>query len=125
MKNTSATEIESLILAHRDYFATHETKSLNIRLDNLIKFKKNILQYEQLITDALWQDLHKSAEEAYLTEISIVLQEIDNHIKHLKKWTKAKKCPLLYIYYPRRAKFYMSRWGWHSLLLPGIIPFNC
>tara|TARA_R110002050_G_scaffold225086_2_gene360954 strand:- start:233 stop:1441 length:1209 start_codon:yes stop_codon:yes gene_type:complete len=35
--------------------------------------------------------LHKSPEESYLTEISIVTGEIDNHIKHLKKWAKPKR----------------------------------
>ena len=35
--------------------------------------------------------MHKSPEESYLTEISIVTGEIDNHIKHLKKWAKPKR----------------------------------
>ncbi len=47
-------------------------------------FPMHILQYQDKIEQALWKDLHKSPEEAYLTEISIVNGEIDNHIKGTK-----------------------------------------
>jgi aldehyde dehydrogenase (NAD+) len=91
MENTIRTIIESIVKSQRSFFATHNTKSLDFRIDNLKKFKAAILRYENKIADALRTDLHKSYEEAYLTEISIVLQEIKNHIKHLKCWAKTKQ----------------------------------
>ncbi len=62
-------------------------------MEHLKRLKSFINKYEKQIQDALWKDLHKSAEEAWLTEISIVTQEIDNHIRHLKKWMKPEKVP--------------------------------
>ena len=45
-------------------------------------------KWEGRLADALWKDLHKSYEEAYLTEISIVTGEIRNHIRNVAKWAK-------------------------------------
>lgn len=90
MQDTPKSLIEEIITRQRNFFATHQTKNLKFRLEKLGCFKKAIKKYETKITEALWKDLHKSYEEAYLTEISIVIQEIDNHISHLKRWSKPK-----------------------------------
>jgi aldehyde dehydrogenase (NAD+) len=91
MENTARNVIESTVKSQQRFFATQSTKSLDFRIKNLKKFKSAILNYESKIADALWTDLHKSYEEAYLTEISIVLQEIKNHLRHLKCWAKTKR----------------------------------
>ncbi len=86
---------EDIIIQHianqRAFFSTQETKDIGFRLTQLRKLKQIILQYQEKIEHALWEDLHKSPEEAYLTEISIVTSEIDNHIMHLKKWARPRK----------------------------------
>jgi aldehyde dehydrogenase (NAD+) len=62
----------------------------------LRRLRSAIVCYEQRLSDALYLDLHKSYEEAYLTEISIVLGEIDNFLKNLTRWAapSKKKTPL-------------------------------
>ena len=86
---------EDIIIQHianqRAFFSTQQTKDIGFRLTQLRKLKQIILQYQEKIEHALWEDLHKSPEETYLTEISIVTNEIDNHIKHLKKWARPRK----------------------------------
>ena len=52
---------------------------------------KAMKQYESQLAEALWQDLHKSYEEAYLTELSIVYGEIRNHLRHLSSWAKTER----------------------------------
>ena len=59
----------------------------------LQRLREAIIKHEKSLTDALYLDLHKSYEEAYLTEISIVFGEIDNFLKHLKRWTAPTKRP--------------------------------
>lgn len=90
MKETEENKIVQLLNSQKTFFASNETKDVAFRLKQLLKLKKVVLEYEERIQHALWDDLHKSPEEAYLTEISIVLSEIDNHIKHLKRWAKPK-----------------------------------
>jgi aldehyde dehydrogenase (NAD+) len=91
MEELTGKEIESIVDRQRQFFKTQVTRDLKFRIENLKKFRLAILKYESRITEALWLDLHKSREEAYLTEISIVLQEIGNHLRHLRGWARPKR----------------------------------
>lgn len=70
---------------------TNETKSIDFRLKQLKKLKSAVEKYSDELYDALWKDLHKCKEEAFLTEITIVLNEINDHIKNIKKWARPEK----------------------------------
>lgn len=94
--NTPLERIPDIVASQRGYFATHKTKALDYRLDMLHRLRGAIVRYEQRLCDALYSDLHKSYEEAYITEISIILGEIDNFLKNLPRWAapSKKKTPL-------------------------------
>ena len=80
------------------YFHSGATLALPFRKQMLRKLASAMHQYEKALSDALWQDLHKSYEEAYLTELSIVYGEIRNHLRHLRKWARPeRKCSPLAI----------------------------
>ena len=75
------------------YFRSGATLALPFRKQMLRKLSDAMHQYEKPLAEALWTDLHKSYEEAYLTELSIVYGEIRNHLKHMRKWAKPeRKC---------------------------------
>jgi aldehyde dehydrogenase (NAD+) len=48
-------------------------------------------RWESKIAEALWTDLHKSYEEAFLTEISIVKGEIRTHLRKVGRWARRKR----------------------------------
>ena len=83
--------IPGIVAAQRDLFATHATLPIDYRMEMLRKLRSAIVKHEQSLTDALYLDLHKSYEEAYLTEISIILGEIDNFLKNLPRWAAPSK----------------------------------
>lgn len=83
--------IPQIVACQRKFFAAHSTLSLDFRLEMLRRLRSGIVRYEKQLTEALFQDLHKSYEEAYLTEISIVLGEIDNFLKNLARWAAPSK----------------------------------
>ena len=91
LENTSNEKIGSIVASQRRFFRSHKTLSVECRLSSLRALRSAILAHEQELTNALNHDLHKSYEEAYLTEISIVLGEIDNFLKHLKGWAAPSK----------------------------------
>ena len=93
---TSLERIPDIVATQRRYFATHKTKPLAYRLDSLRRLRDGLVRYERRLADALYADLHKSYEEAYLTELSIVLGEIDNFLHNLTRWAapSKKKTPL-------------------------------
>ncbi len=124
MEDTSRNHIESLLQEQRNFFIGHQTKDLNFRIENLKKLKAAILRNEKKITDALWADLHKSAEETYLTEISIVLQEINNHLKHLKGWTKPKRVKTPFHLLPSSCKILYEPLGIALIVAPWNYPFQ-
>lgn len=115
--------IEQIDKTRQYYFNTH-TNDLRFRISQLKKFRSNILKYESEIYTALWSDLRKSSEEAYLTEISLVLQEIDNNIKHLKKWSKAKRVPTPWYLRPSRSKLIYEPLGVALIIAPWNYPFQ-
>ena len=124
MKESTREEIEGLLSGHRTCFSDHETRDLTFRIEMLKKFKTSIRRMETQITDALWLDLHKSAEEAYLTEISIVLQEVDNHIRHLKKLAKPKRVPTPLHLLPSTSKIIYEPLGVALIMAPWNYPFQ-
>ena len=90
MANTSTEDIRKIVVEQREYFATGETLGRKFRKQQLKKLQGALKEWEKPLCDALWTDLHKSAEEAVLTELSIVAGEIKNHISHLRRWMRSR-----------------------------------
>lgn len=124
MNETSEQVIVEKLQVHRDYFSTNETKDVRFRLQQLKVLKKAIAQYQERIENALWTDLHKSPEEAFLTEISIVTGEIDYHIKHLKKWAKPKRVHTPIHLLPSSSKIVYEPLGVSLIVAPWNYPFQ-
>ena len=91
--NTPIERIPQIVAAQRAYYSNYDTRSIVFRMEMLRKLRDAIMRHEKSLTDALYADLHKSYEEAYLTEISIVLGEIDNFLKNLARWAAPSKRP--------------------------------
>lgn len=99
--------IPSIVSKHKAYFAAGHTRQLETRLNMLQKLKQAIKTHEADITAALYQDLHKSEQESYTTEIGIVLEEISFVMKRLRKWVK-----------PKRVKTPLTHLGSKSMIIP-------
>lgn len=96
MINTSSDKIKKIHTSQQEFFATRATYDIKFRKAMLKKLYAALIKWEKPLCEALYQDLHKSYEEAFLTEISIVLGEIKKHIKHVRSWSKKRyvKTPL-------------------------------
>src|SRR5215831_7471032 len=75
----------------RDFFDSGVTKSHSFRKEQLQKLKQSILTHEQELYDALYSDLRKNKEEAWVTEIGFLIAEINNSLKNLHHWMKPQK----------------------------------
>lgn len=91
LANTSPEAIEGILKSQKSFFQSGASLELTFRQNMLRNLLQALGQYEQALCDALWHDLHKSYEEAFLTEISIVRAEIKTHLKHLKTWARKEK----------------------------------
>lgn len=80
-----------LLKTQRAFFYNEGTREITFRKEQLKKLKKAIQKREYDLMNALKTDLNKSKEEAFLTEIAPLYQEISHTIKHLSKWSKPQK----------------------------------
>lgn len=124
MKETEEKLIVNYLESQRAFFATNQTKDVAFRLEQLGKLKEVVIEYQEKIQAAVWTDLHKSPEEAYLTEISLVLSEIDNHTKHLKKWAKPKRVKTPIYLRPSSSKIIYEPLGISLIVSPWNYPFQ-
>jgi aldehyde dehydrogenase (NAD+) len=116
--------IVSALSRQRIFFNQGYTKSLKFRREQLLNFKVAVKKYEKRIADALRTDLNKSYEEAYLTEISIVTQEIDHHLNHLRRWMKPRRVPTPVALLPSSSRIYFEPLGVALIMAPWNYPFQ-
>lgn len=83
-------EYSEIVRRQKEYFAGNATKTLEHRLETLRLLEGLLKKNEAHFLEALEADLGKSADEAFMTEIGIVYEEIRFMKRHLKKWMKAK-----------------------------------
>ncbi|MBR6423850.1 MAG: aldehyde dehydrogenase family protein [Bacteroidales bacterium] len=91
LENTSSIRIDAVFAAQKRYFRSEATLDVAFRKQQLKTLLQAIETHEQALADALWQDLHKSYEEAFLTEISLVKAEIRNAIRHTARWARRER----------------------------------
>ena len=83
-------KISQIVDKQREFFRSGKTMSYTFRVQKLEKLYTAISIREKAIQEALYEDLHKSEQEAYMTEIGLVLAEITHMRKNLKNWMKVK-----------------------------------
>lgn len=86
-------EIHGIVEKQRAYFQTGATLQVSARMEALRRLKEAILEMEEEITQALYEDLGKSAQESYMCEIGMVLDEIGHMLKHTPKYARERKVP--------------------------------
>ncbi len=91
MENTTIEKMDAILASQKVFFRKETTRDVDFRKQQLKKLLDTLESHEQELAAALWQDLHKSYEEAYLTEISLVKAEIREAIKHVRKWSRRER----------------------------------
>ena len=122
LENTSKQRIDEIVEAQKRYFASGATLEYEFRREQLQRLKKALKEWHKPLCDALWQDLHKSEQEAILTETSIVEGEVKNHLKHLKSWmrTERRSTPLKMT--PSRSRIISEPLGQSLIIAPWNYP---
>jgi aldehyde dehydrogenase (NAD+) len=114
--------ITSTLQKQRAYFLSGATQSLAIRKDLLRQLDEAMHRYEKQLAEALWTDLHKSYEEAYLTELSIVYGEIRNHMRHMRRWARPERKASPLAIMPAKSKIIKQPLGNALIIAPWNYP---
>ena len=84
-------DIPKIVQQQKSFFNSNATKEVNLRIETLKKLKLILKENEDKLYTAIYTDFKKSQFETYLTELSLIYNEINDAISNLKKWSKQKR----------------------------------
>ena len=119
----SLTAVETLT-EMRAYFNSGVTRGYAFRRYQLLLLRDAIRKYEKEIYEALYQDLKKAPEEAYVTEIGIVQMEISIALKNLRKWTSPERTATNLLNLPSSSKIIHDPLGVVLIIAPWNYPIQ-
>lgn len=93
MENVSQrlSEIENIVARQRKFFRTGETLDVKWRIQQLKKLKAAVISHEAEFEQALFEDLGRSAVEAYLCDVGPIITEINETIRGLRRWARPER----------------------------------
>ena len=116
--------IHELVNMQRRAFYQSQPYPVENRLDQLEMLKRTIESREDQIFAALQKDLGKCREEAYMTEIGIVLSEISFIMRHLKQWARPRRVRTPLSQFPGRSYILREPYGVALIMAPWNYPFH-
>ena len=93
----------SILNQQQQFLESKATLSYSFRKSQLEKLKAALYYFEEEIYAALYTDLKKNKEEAWVTEIGLTLAEINHTLKHLKDWMKPQRVKTNLLNFPSRS----------------------
>jgi len=117
-------DIVSIMEKQRKFYSTGETLPISFRKEKLRALLASIEKHEAEILAALHEDLNKSSFEGYITEVSIVKDEIKFTLKHLSRWAKPKRVKTPITLFPGKSYRYREPYGVTLVMAPWNYPFQ-
>ena len=127
---------ENNLISHidrlRTAFTNGKTLPLDWRRQQLKALKRMFTERSQDLERALYEDLRKSAVESHLTEIGLLLREIDHSLNELDKWARPLKTSTPVFLQPAKSQVIFEPFGvslimgaWNYPLLLTLGPLIC
>ena len=115
---------EELFKSQKEFFWTGQSRDLDFRIASLNKLKEAIKIHEKDVLDAIYRDLHKTAFDAYSTEIGLVYDEIGFAVKNLRSWAKPQKVGTPLFLWPSKSYIQKEPYGVTLIIAPWNYPFQ-
>ncbi|MEC5158166.1 aldehyde dehydrogenase [Chryseobacterium sp. MP_3.2] len=84
-------DFQNILEKQREFFNSQKTKNVKFRKMYLKKLRDALVNNEQELYRAIFEDFGKSKFDTYTTEISFVLKDIDYYLKNINSLSKPKK----------------------------------
>ena len=124
MKRDDFPNRKTLVLAQRQFFDNGGTRSLQARRKVLQTLKQVILVEEEAINQALNKDLGKSSSETFLSEVGLVLTELDFFKRYLQQLAKPKRVTNSLLNWPSKDYVVPEPYGVMLHISPWNYPFQ-
>ncbi|MDX1592438.1 MAG: aldehyde dehydrogenase family protein [Balneolaceae bacterium] len=103
--------LTDLVQTQKAAFRKGVTLPSKTRISLLNRLRKMVSKHEKELCDAIAADFGKPYVESYITEVFTVLQEIDFHLKHLKKWMKPESAATHVTVFPSKSEIHHRPYG--------------
>jgi aldehyde dehydrogenase (NAD+) len=95
--------MKTIFNSQQAFFNTNNTKDIVFRKQQLKKLKSVLQSNTTLLDEAIYKDFKKASFENYLTEISLLIHEIDLAINNLSSWSKRKSVSTNFANFPAKS----------------------
>ncbi len=119
---TEISILHRLVAGQRSFFASGLTRDLAFRREQLRLLRKAVAGSEDLLFQALKQDLGKPAFEAYAGESAIVVNEIDAALRRLRSWSRPVRVRTPIAFFPARSSIVPEPYGVALIIGPWNFP---
>jgi aldehyde dehydrogenase (NAD+) len=110
--------------SQKRHFRSGVTLGYSYRIEQLKKLYSAVKEFTPEILSALQNDLGKSNFEGYATEVGLILDEIRNAKKNLKKWMKPKRVKTDLVNFGAKSYIYHEPFGVSLIISPWNYPFQ-
>lgn len=117
-------EPESALSRARDFFLTGATRNVDFRDEALQRLAHTLKRREPELLEALYADLRKPTQEAWASEIGVVLTDIAHTTRRLRRWARPRRRPATWGLRPASARVYPEPQGIVLILGPWNYPFQ-
>lgn len=114
--------MKEILSSLRDYFDTGQTFDIEWRKTQLRAIIEMLEKETVSLSKALHEDLGKSAEEAWLTEIGFVQHEARFVLRHVAKWARARRVKTPLFLMPGRSRIQPQPRGLALIISPWNYP---
>lgn len=116
------TDLQIHLDRQKEFFQTGATKDIAFRIEQLKKLKEILVENEQLLIDEVHKDFQKSAFETYVTEIGLVITDINFALKNIESWTKQRSVSTPLVNFPSKNFIITEPYGSALIIAPWNYP---
>jgi aldehyde dehydrogenase (NAD+) len=116
--------IFELVTRQKKAFRNGINRDAGTRKEHLNRLRRLIADHEKEFCDAILKDFGKPYADAYVTEVYVVLQEIDFHLKNLDSWMKPEGVSNILPTFPSKSYINKQPFGAALVIAPWNYPFH-
>lgn len=115
-------DLQPFLDKQKKFFQTGATKNISYRIKQLKKLKQLLVENEQLLIQEVHKDFRKSEFETYVTEIGLVITDINYAIKHVESWSKQQSVSTPLVNFPSKNFIITEPYGSTLIIAPWNYP---
>lgn len=117
-------ELQRVFALQQAHRWTQAKTSVEERIARLQRLRHAIVAHRERLAEAVYKDFRKHATEFELTEISVVLQELQHTVAHLEDWLQPRSVPTPLQHFGTRSEVRYEARGVVLILAPWNYPFQ-